>query len=189
MTTKKIVAIVLSILFALVLLVVIFAGGILLFVFHQVGNSDAAEVARTFLRSNERLKQDIGEVRDFGWFITGNINIQSGSGTATLNLRVIGTRKTVNSTVDLIYRNGKDWRVTSAAYTDEAGKTIELFNPYESNLRWQVADGRWQNADYRSQIGNLKSQALNFRSQVTSHKSEISNSTMVEHCLEPVIQV
>src|ERR1700682_1395271 len=112
MTTKKIVTIVVSVLLALGLLVVLFVGGILLFVFQQVGNSDAAAVARSFLKSNERLKQDIGEVSDFGWLITGNINIQNGSGTATLNLNVIGARKTVKATVDLSYRSGKEWRVT-----------------------------------------------------------------------------
>src|SRR5882762_10505477 len=142
MTTKKIVTIVVSVLLALGLLVVLLVGGILLFVFQQIGNSDAAAVSRSFLKSNERLKQDIGEVKDFGWFITGNINIQKSSGTATLSLKVIDARKTVNATVDLIYRSGKEWRVTSAAYTDEAGKTIELFNPYESDLTHQMSDVR-----------------------------------------------
>jgi len=146
MTTKKILAIVASILLALVLLVVVFAGGIVLFVFHQIGNSDAATVARNFLKNNERLKQDIGEVKEFGWFITGNINIQNGSGTATLNLSVTGARAKVNATVDLIYRNGKEWRVTSAAYTNEAGKRVELLNPYESN---QKSEGRRQKAEGR----------------------------------------
>jgi hypothetical protein len=195
MTTKKIVTIVLSILLALGLLVAIFAGAIVLFVFHQVGKSDAAMVARSFLKSNERLKQDIGEVRDFGWFITGHISIQNGSGTATLNLSVIGAKKTVNATVDLIYRNGKDWRVTSAAYRNEEGKTIELFNPYESILRWQMSDVRCQN-DCRSQTPYFKPQAPGFRPQITNHQSEINNhrsqfskSKTVEHCLESVILV
>ena len=159
MTTKKIVTIVVSILLALGLLVALFVGGILLFVFHQVGNSDAAAVARSFLKGNERLKQDIGEVKDFGSFITGNINIQNSSGTATLNLKVIGTRKTVNATVDLIYRSGKEWRVTSAVYKNEAGKTIELFNPYESNLRVEVSPSfKFQISDLKSEIADLKSQ-------------------------------
>ncbi|HXM35194.1 MAG TPA: cytochrome c oxidase assembly factor Coa1 family protein [Pyrinomonadaceae bacterium] len=156
MTTKKIVAIVVCILLALVLIVGVFVGGIMFFVFHQVSKSDAAIVARSFLKSNERLKQDIGEVTAFGWFITGNINIQNSSGTATLKLKVIGARKTVNATVDLIYRNGKDWRVTSASYTNEAGQAIELFNPYESKFKFQIPDFRSQLSDYRSQISNLK---------------------------------
>jgi hypothetical protein len=135
MTTKKIVAIIATILLVLGLLVALFAGGILLFVFHQVGNSDAAVIARRFLKSNERLKQDIGEVQDFGSFITGNINLQNGSGTATLNLKVIGARKTVNASVELMYRSGKEWRVTNASYKNEAGRTVDLLNFAQSSER------------------------------------------------------
>ena len=56
-------------------------------------NSEAAETARTYLRTNEELKRDIGEVNDFGWFVTGNINTQNADGEATLNLKVIGEKK------------------------------------------------------------------------------------------------
>jgi hypothetical protein len=132
MTTKTIVTIIAAILLVLGLLVVLFAGGILLFVFHQVGNSDAAVIARTFLKSNELLQQDIGEVKDFGSFITGNIDVQNGSGTATLNLKVIGARKTVNATVELMYRSGREWRVTKASYLNDAGRTVDLLNPDQS---------------------------------------------------------
>jgi hypothetical protein len=69
MTTKRIVAILAAISLVLGLLVAVFAGDILLFVFHQAGNSDAAVIARNFLKSNERLRQDIGEVKDFGSLI------------------------------------------------------------------------------------------------------------------------
>ncbi len=55
------------------------------------------QVSKDFLRNNERLKQDIGEVKDFGSFVTGNININNGDGTAELNLKVIGERKEVNA--------------------------------------------------------------------------------------------
>ena len=72
--------------------------------------------SQTFLRNNERLKQDIGEVKDFGSFVTGNVNIKNGDGNATINLKVIGERKTVNASVDLIYRNGQPWRVIAASY-------------------------------------------------------------------------
>lgn len=156
MTTKKIITIVASILLGLSLLVAIFVGAIVLFVFHQVGNSDAAAVARSFLKNNERLKQDIGEVKDFGWFVTGNINIQNSGGAATLKLSVIGERKKVNATVDLIFRSGKEWRVTSASYRDEAGKTIELFNPYDSSLR---LDG----SCFQAQVPNPKVSLSSYR--------------------------
>ena len=132
MTTKKIVGVVVAILFGLGLLVVGFSGGILLFVSYQVRNSDAAVVARKFLKSNERLKADIGDVKDFGSFITGSIS-QSGSGTAILNLKVIGARKTVNASVELMYRSGKEWRVTNASYMNDAGKVIDLLDLDQSS--------------------------------------------------------
>lgn len=132
MTTKKIIIIVASIVIVLGLIVVLFVGGIVGVVFYGIGNSDAANVSREFLRKNERLKQDIGEVKDFGKFVTGNININNGDGTAELNIKVIGERKEVNVAVELIFRSGHQWRVTAASYKNEAGQTIDLLNPYES---------------------------------------------------------
>ena len=134
MTTKKIVIIVVSVVIVLALIIVLFVGGIIGMVFYGISNSDAAHVAKDFLRSNERLKQDIGEVKDFGKFITGNINFNNGDGTAQLNLKVIGERKEVNAAVELVFRSGHQWRVTAASYKNEAGETIDLLNPYESRI-------------------------------------------------------
>ena len=132
MTTKKIVVIIASVLIVLGLIIVLFVGGIVGFVFYGIGNSDAANVAKDFLRNSARLKQDVGEVHDFGKFVTGNINVNNGEGTAQLNLKVIGERKEVNAAVELAYRNGHQWRVTAASYRNETGETIDLLNPYES---------------------------------------------------------
>jgi flagellar basal body-associated protein FliL len=132
MTTKKIVVIIASIVIVLGLIVVLFVGGIVGIVFYGIGNSDAANVAKEFLRNNDRLKQDIGEVKDFGKFVTGNINVNNGDGTAELNLKVIGERKEVNAAVELVFRSGHQWRVAAASYRNETGETIDLLNPYES---------------------------------------------------------
>ena len=114
MTTKKIVIIVVSVIVVLGLAVVLFVGGIVGMVFYGIGNSDAANVSREFLKSNDKLKQEIGE------------------GTAELHLKVIGERKEVDATVELIYRSGHPWRVTAAAYRNDAGEKVELLDPYES---------------------------------------------------------
>ena len=132
MTTKKIVIIVVSIVFALGLIVVIFAGGAVAIVLYKIGHSEAADTAKAFLRNNERLKQDIGEVKDFGSFVTGNIDIKNRDGNATLHIKVIGERKKVNASVDLAYRNGQPWQVIGASYKNDAGETVELLNPYQS---------------------------------------------------------
>jgi cytochrome oxidase complex assembly protein 1 len=134
MTTKKIVIIIVSIVIAIALIVVIFAGGIIGLVFYSIGNSEAADTARAFLKSNERLKSDIGEIKEFGSIVTGSVNIDGGSGKATINLKVVGERKTVNASVELVYRNGQPWRVTAASYENDQGQTIELLNPYQNRL-------------------------------------------------------
>ena len=128
--TKKLLFAILGIFSVLVLIVVMFVGGIAWFTFHTIGNSEAAETARTFLRSNEQLKQEIGEVKDFGSFVTGQINVQNANGEASLHIKVIGERKTVNATVDLSYRSNRNWRVTGASY-ERDGQTIDLMRPYE----------------------------------------------------------
>ena len=130
MTTKKIIAIVVGIVAVLGLLVALFVGGIVWLTFHTINNSDAAETARTYLRNNEVLKQDIGEVKDFGSFITGQINVENADGEARLNLKVIGEKRTVNATVDLAYRTNRNWRVTGASY-ERDGRTIDLMRVYE----------------------------------------------------------
>jgi len=132
MTNKKIVVIVVSIVVVLGFLALLFVGGIAWFAIRAMGNSDAAETARTFLRNNEVLKRDIGEVKDFGWLVSGNINSTNGDGSAQLNLKVIGERKEVKATVELIYRSGRPWRVTAASYRNEAGEIINLLDPYDS---------------------------------------------------------
>jgi hypothetical protein len=132
MTTKRLLLIVGGVVLAIGLLIVVFVGGIVGFALYTVGNSDAAMTAKEFLRSNERLKDEIGEVRDFGTFVSGSVNIHNSNGTATLSLKVIGERRSVNATVDLVYRDGRAWRVTAASYRNEAGQTVDLLNAYEA---------------------------------------------------------
>jgi hypothetical protein len=132
MTTKKIIIIVVSVVILLGLIVVIFVGGIVGVAFYSMSNNDATKLAQEFLKSNERLKQDIGEVESFGRFVTGNININNGTGVAQLNIKVIGERKTVNASVELVDRGGHQWRIIAASYKNDAGETVDLLNPYES---------------------------------------------------------
>src|SRR5918912_1718540 len=122
MSTKKLVIIIVSIVAGLLLIVALFVGAIVGSVFYGINHSEAAETARNYLRSNEKLKQDIGEVKDFGYFLTGSINTANDNGDASLGLKVIGERKTVNASVHLMYKQGRQWRVTHASYKNDAGQ-------------------------------------------------------------------
>jgi hypothetical protein len=134
MTTKKIVLIVGGVVVVLGLLAAIFVGGVVGFALYTVGNSEAAARAKDFLRNSEKLKTDVGEVKDFGSIVTGRVNVDNNNGSATLNLKVIGERKTVNASVDLIFTNGSAWRVSSASYVSASGETIDLLDPYDSKI-------------------------------------------------------
>lgn len=129
MSTRKIFLIIGSIVIVLGLIVALFAGGIVFFVFRTISHSEAADTARAYLRSNERLKQDIGEVKDFGWLVTGNINVTNGDGVATLYLKAIGEKGDANTRVDLAFRSNRAWRVTGAS-EDRNGETIDLMQAY-----------------------------------------------------------
>jgi hypothetical protein len=129
MSTGKILLIIGGVVAVLALIVVIFVGGIAWFVFHSIGTSEAADTARAYLRSNQTLQQDIGEVKDFGSFVTGNINVTNGDGEATLHLKVYGEKRTVNATVVLAYRSNRSWRVTGSSY-ERDGQTIDLMQSY-----------------------------------------------------------
>ncbi|MBA2646112.1 MAG: hypothetical protein H0U81_04860 [Pyrinomonadaceae bacterium] len=132
MTPKRIALIVGGVLAGVVLLVALFAGAIVGVALYAVGHSDAAETAKAFLKSNEKLKADIGEVKDFGWLVTGGTVANSADGNASLNFKVIGEKRNVNASVQLIYKEGRTWRVAGATYQNDSGRTIELLDKYES---------------------------------------------------------
>ena len=134
MTTKKIVLIIVGVVVVLGLVAVLFVGAIAGFALYTVANSEAGAKSKDFLRSSEKLKSDIGEVKDFGSIVTGSVSVDNNNGKATVNLKVIGERKTVNASVDLVYTNGGAWRVSAASYVDSSGQTIDLLNPYDSKI-------------------------------------------------------
>jgi FlaG/FlaF family flagellin (archaellin) len=134
MTTKKIVFVVGAVVVVLALLAAVFVGGIVGVALYSVGNSEAAVKAKDYLRNSDKLADDIGAVKDFGSVVTGSVNVANNNGEATLNLKVIGERKTVNASVDLIYTNGSAWRVSAASYVNSSGQTVDLLDPYDSKI-------------------------------------------------------
>ena len=134
MTTKKLLLIIGGVVVVLGFLVVCFVGAIVGFALYQVGNSQAAVRAKDFLRNSEKLKADIGNVKDFGSIVTGSVNFHDGNGEATLHLKVIGEQKTVNANVDLVLVSGRTWRVSAASYVTSSGQTVNLLDPYDTKI-------------------------------------------------------
>jgi hypothetical protein len=116
MTNRKLVFIIVSVVGGVVLIAGLAVGGLVWFFLHSMASSEAADTARSYLRGNEILKSDIGEVKDFGSIVTGRINTRNGSGHAVLFFKVIGERRTVRAMIDLYRGKGEVWRVYSAHY-------------------------------------------------------------------------
>jgi len=131
MTTKKILLAIGGVVVVLGFLVVCFVGAIVGFALYQVSHSEAAAKARDFLGKSEKLQTDIGRVKDFGSIVTGNVSVDDASGTATLHLKVIGERQTVNATVEMLLSN-RMWSVGSAYYVNSSGQRIQLLDPYDT---------------------------------------------------------
>lgn len=134
MTAKKIAQIVGFGLAGLAFLTTVFLVAIVFLGLYTVKNSESAEKAKDYLRRNEQLKQDIGEVKNFGNIIMASINERNGNTEVTMKLKVFGERKTVNATVDLMLVQGNAWRVTSASYVNSNGQTIPLLDPYDTKV-------------------------------------------------------
>jgi hypothetical protein len=132
MTTKRTLLIIGGVVVVLVLLVVCFVGAIVGFAFYSVGHSEAAARGRDFLRKSEKLQADIGPVKDFGSIVSGGFRVTDKT-SATLDFKVIGERKTVKATVDLVLSN-RVWIVTGAFYVNSSGQKVSLLDPYESKI-------------------------------------------------------
>jgi thioredoxin 1 len=115
---------------ALLVLVALIAAVIAGTIFYSIGHSEAARTAKDYLRRNEKLRSDVGDVQDFGWLVSGHINVQTTDGDATLRLKVIGSKRTAPAYVRLAYRDGRDWRVVGASYEAADGRIVSLFDPY-----------------------------------------------------------
>jgi len=132
MTAKKIMQIGGGVFVGLLVLILLFLLAIVGSWLYTVRNSESTEKAKDYLRKSEKLKQDIGEVKDFGNIVMASLNERNGDSEVSLKLKVIGERKTVNATVDLMLVQGNTWRVTSASYINSLGQKIALLDPYDT---------------------------------------------------------
>jgi uncharacterized RDD family membrane protein YckC len=84
----------------------------------SIKNSAAYQTATQFLAYNEKVKRQIGEVRDFGAFPGGAIQFENGYGHAVLNITVYGLKDRVSAQVLLIKEPGKMWEVKDLRLKD-----------------------------------------------------------------------
>jgi hypothetical protein len=87
-------------------------------VLFSIKNSGAYQTATQFLASNEKVKGQIGEIRDFGAFPGGEIQFKNGYGRAVLNITVYGLEGTVSAQVLLTKDPEQIWEVRGLRLKD-----------------------------------------------------------------------
>ena len=81
--------------------------------------SDAYKTAVVEIENNQQLKNEIGEITDYGMFPTGSINYVDGYGEAELEIKVIGTKSTKSVYVYLIKEVDKEWQLVEMIDEDD----------------------------------------------------------------------
>lgn len=76
-----------------------------------VKSSDAYKVAIQDIQKNEEIRAEIGEVKSFGPFPKGSVEIQNGEGQAGLQITAIGTKKEKEITIYLIKEKDSIWKI------------------------------------------------------------------------------
>ncbi|RKS42522.1 putative RDD family membrane protein YckC [Gillisia mitskevichiae] len=95
---------------------IIFFAFILSFVASSLKTSNAYKLAITEIENNKEINQQVGEIIDYGWMPTGNVNITNGEGIATYDINVIGDKEEMNVQVELIKPKDGKWKITSFNY-------------------------------------------------------------------------
>ena len=80
-----------------------------------IPTTEAYEVSKDFIMSNEELRHEVGEIKGFGLIPTGGISVQSDSNgeteNASINLIIKGDKAFKSVAVFVFKDYGKDWEV------------------------------------------------------------------------------
>ena len=101
-------------------------GGIFGGVIGAVKNSDAYKMSVELAEKNSEVKEDIGNIKSYGWFPGGSVNIKGSSGEAKLSISLTGEKGEGTLETELVKKGGQ-WNFTSAIfYLKNSDKEIDL---------------------------------------------------------------
>jgi len=78
----------------------------------MIKKSEPYKVAIEQIMQDKNIQDEVGGIKEFGYFPTGNIRITNGVGSAMLQIKIIGNNKTKTISVSLYKeRNKEDWQI------------------------------------------------------------------------------
>jgi hypothetical protein len=90
-------------------------GGIFGGVMGAIKNSDAYKMSVELVEKSSEVKEEIGNIKSYGWFPGGSVNVNGSSGEAKLNISVTGEKGEGTVETELVKKGGK-WNFTSAVF-------------------------------------------------------------------------
>jgi len=82
----------------------------------MIRNHESYRIAQSYIETNPRIIELVGEVEGFGFFPSGSINISGGYGQAEFTIRVDGRDGSVHVHTRLAREPRGDWEIVSFNY-------------------------------------------------------------------------
>jgi Cytochrome oxidase complex assembly protein 1 len=110
---------------SLILLFVLFVGGIMLAVFGALKSTDVYQTAVTRAKADMRVRASLGnDVRE-GMLVSGNANVSGGSGQTDLSIPISGSKG--KGTIYVVAtKSAGEWIYSQLVVKTEGGETIDL---------------------------------------------------------------
>jgi hypothetical protein len=83
----------------------------------KISNSESYEIAKDYVKNNESIINQLGEIKKFGSFPSGAIKTINGIEHAQIELSAEGNIKKSNIVV-IMEKNGKEWEIKDFYYND-----------------------------------------------------------------------
>ncbi len=92
--------------------------------------ADACQMSLKAAQESEVVRAELGEPITMGWFVSGNIKINNGDGTAEVHVPVSGPKGSASIHTVGTKKDGDPWKFTTMQATIEAsGKQVNLLKP------------------------------------------------------------
>lgn len=99
-------------------------GGIFGGVMGAIKNSDAYKMSVELVEKSSEVKEEIGDIKSYGWFPGGSVNVNGGKGDAELSISVTGEKGEGTLETELVKKGGQ-WKFKSAVFSGK-NKEIDL---------------------------------------------------------------
>ena len=112
----------------MIIMVALFAFGIVLVVFTAMKSTDVYKVALRRAQANPKVQQALGAPIHDGLFVSGHTNASGGSGEADLSIPISGSKG--KGTIYLVAtKTAGEWQYSTLVVKTDDGESIDLNTP------------------------------------------------------------